>query len=318
MSIRSKIERHLKRIIKTCQCSLIIEPYIRLFGVKDKRNLKYRVSLCLIFNEEAPYLKEWLDFHLVIGVDHFYLYNNNSTDNYFPIIKPYIDKGIVTLIDWPQKQAQAECYKHCLETFKHETKWIGYIDADEFVCPKYANDINEWIKDYAKYPAVRIDWLQFGTNGLLNHDFSRNVIEQYFSCGEELWMGKTFVNTRYEVVNWNTQFFHHHSYVKYRILGIPCNVPAVNQFKKIRPMSTFKGYRYNSDSKKTIQINHYYSKSWDVFMAKTKKSDVFFTENPKTLETFFYRELKCINKDYTILRFLQKINLYQEKTPNYD
>ena len=313
MTIYNKIQKRIKFIADVWFYRLIVNPYIKLFGSQDKRKLKYRISLCLIFNEEAPYLKEWLDYHLTIGIDHFYLYNNNSTDDYYRIIKPYINKGIITLIDWPHKQAQAECYKHCLDTFKHETNWIGYIDADEFVCPKYANDINDWIKDYAKYPAIRIDWLQFGTNGLIEHNYSKNVIEQYFSCWEDLWMGKTFVNTRYEVTNWNTQYFHHHSYMKYRIMGIPCIVPAVNQFKEIRPISVFKGNRLNSDRRKTIQINHYYSKSWDVFISKTKKSDVFFTENPKTLESFFYRELKCINRDYTILRFIQKIKLFQNK-----
>lgn len=38
-----------------------------------------------MFYNEAKFLKEWLDYHLVIGVGHFYLYNNNSTDDYMPV-----------------------------------------------------------------------------------------------------------------------------------------------------------------------------------------------------------------------------------------
>lgn len=63
----------------------ICKGYIELFGKRDKRKLKYRISLCLIFNNEAPFLKEWLDYHIVVGIDHFYLYNNNSTDNYIDV-----------------------------------------------------------------------------------------------------------------------------------------------------------------------------------------------------------------------------------------
>ena len=58
--------------------------------------MKY-LSLCMNFKDEAPYLKEWLDFHILVGVDHFYLFNNNSSDNYEQIIKPYKEKGYITL-----------------------------------------------------------------------------------------------------------------------------------------------------------------------------------------------------------------------------
>ena len=39
---------------------------------------KYNVAVCAIFKNEAPYLKEWIEFNHLVGVEHFYLYNNNS------------------------------------------------------------------------------------------------------------------------------------------------------------------------------------------------------------------------------------------------
>src|SRR6187431_1294722 len=80
--------------------SLIIPLIIfvkRLFNKKAK-NYKYTVCLCGIFKNEAKFLDEWIQFHLVVGIDHFYLYNNNSDDNYYEILKPYIEKGFVDLI----------------------------------------------------------------------------------------------------------------------------------------------------------------------------------------------------------------------------
>lgn len=53
---------------------------------------QYKVSVCAIFKNEAPYLKEWIEFNRIVGVEHFYLYNNNSEDNYEEIIAPYIKK----------------------------------------------------------------------------------------------------------------------------------------------------------------------------------------------------------------------------------
>lgn len=304
----NKIYKRLQRIYATVICAMLYTPYIYVFGRKDKRKLKYNVSLCLIFNDEAPYLKEWLDYHLTIGVDHFYLYNDNSTDDYLSVLTPYINQGVVTLIQWEHRRAQAQCYRQCLETFRNETKWIGYIDADEFVCPLKTADINDWIKDYDRYPAVHIPWLQFGTSGLVNHDFSQNVIEQYFSCWGKYWMGKTFVNTRYEITNWDTLYFHHKSYMRYRVFGIPCSIPAVSADKIIRPMS---GKESSKTQSRSIQINHYFTKAWDVYMAKMKKPDVYFDKNPKSYDKFFSRETKCVDRNYSILRFLQKMRFMQ-------
>src|SRR5436190_22744853 len=62
---------------------------------------QYNLAVCAMFQNEARFLKEWLEFNILIGVEHFYLYNNYSTDNYLEILQPYIDAGIVDCIGWP-------------------------------------------------------------------------------------------------------------------------------------------------------------------------------------------------------------------------
>ena len=165
----------------------VCKGYIKMFGTHDRRKMKYQVSLCLIFKNEAPFLKEWLDYHLTVGVNHFYLYNNNSDDNYKEIVKPYVEKGIVTLIEWPYDHSQFKAYKHCYDNFRSETNWLSFLDADEFFVPKYADTIEEWLKPFDKYPAINIHWRMFGTGGKLEHDYCKNVIEQYFTCFDELY-----------------------------------------------------------------------------------------------------------------------------------
>ena len=39
---------------------------------------KHFLSVCAIFKNEGRFLKEWLDYYLLAGVDHFYLYDNGS------------------------------------------------------------------------------------------------------------------------------------------------------------------------------------------------------------------------------------------------
>ncbi len=304
---RNLWKNHLRPLMQNLFFNTVGQAGVKMFGTKDKRHLKYDVSLCLIFKDEGRFLKEWIDYHLTVGIDHFYLYDNNSTDNYSKVVEPYVQQGVVTLINWPYERAQVKCYKHCLETFCNETKWIGYIDADEFVCPKYAATITEWLASYAKYPAVMIDWLQFGTGGLVEHDYSRNVIEQYFSCWDDFWMGKSFVNTRYRISNWHTEYFHHHSYVYYHLFGIKVSMPAVNQWGFISPMSHGWGGGRHRVENSTIHINHYYTKAWNVYKEKMQRPDVYFAKNAKDERKLITREMRCTQRDYTILRFLQKM-----------
>ena len=63
--------------------------------------LMYNLVICAIFKNEARYLKEWVEYHRMVGVEHFYLYNNDSTDNYKEELKYYLDNNIVTLTDVP-------------------------------------------------------------------------------------------------------------------------------------------------------------------------------------------------------------------------
>ena len=81
---RQPIEKNVKYRIRSCVSVLYDWFYKLLFFLfaKKAESRKYEISICAIFKNEAPFLKEWLEFHLMLGIDHFYLYNNNSEDDY--------------------------------------------------------------------------------------------------------------------------------------------------------------------------------------------------------------------------------------------
>lgn len=143
---------------------------LNLIFPREKRNLKYNVSVCAIFKDEAKYLREWIEFHKIVGIEHFYLYNNFSTDDYLSVLTPYIDSGLVTLIDWPVMQGQMSAYRNCVERFQNETQWIGFIDIDEFVCPNSFDKIGDFLEQFKKRPIVIIYWRYFGSSGILERD----------------------------------------------------------------------------------------------------------------------------------------------------
>jgi hypothetical protein len=136
-----------------------------------EKTKKYQLSICSLFKNEAKYLKEWIEYHLLAGVEHFYLYNNNSTDRYYNVLRPYIRKGIVTLINWPDYlgdydekntfiwalSTQVTAYENALKwRALHETEWLALLDVNEYITPIKDNKITDIIKKHKNFPGIAI------------------------------------------------------------------------------------------------------------------------------------------------------------------
>lgn len=266
---------------------------------------KYNVTICGIFKDEAPYLKEWIEFHLIAGVDHFYLYNNLSSDHYMEVLQEYIERGVVDLIDWPMPQTQLKAYADCISRFQNEAKWIGFIDIDEFVVPVKKNDIYSLLEKYeTKFPAVIIYWKLFGSSGKIDRFVSGLVTEDFIQCWEKYdEVGKCFFNTNYTLdpQHKRCHVFHHFLWAKYK--GI--SMPPANCMGKIcvRP----NVHRVSTDVF-PIQINHYFTKSYEEYTMKKRKGDVFYKENPHESDEYFYRhDMLCQTADYRIFKYMIKL-----------
>lgn len=149
---------------------------------------QYDLSICLIFQNEAPYLKEWIEFHRLLGVDHFYLYNNLSTDNYQQVLKPYIRKGIVDLVEWPHPadnvqewdKIQVAAYQHAWLKAIGQTKWLAFLDSDEFLFPVRHTNLPKFLTRYEKenhIGGVCVNWVMYGTSGVKKIPEDKLLIE---------------------------------------------------------------------------------------------------------------------------------------------
>lgn len=135
---------------------------------------KYYLTVAALFQNEGPYLKEWIEYHRLLGVDHFYLINNLSTDHYREVLEPYIAENLVELIDWPtatthQKdfvKMQVAVYSHILTTKKRETRWLALIDIDEFLLPRNGASLPQFLKGYESFGGLVINWQMFGTSNV--------------------------------------------------------------------------------------------------------------------------------------------------------
>jgi hypothetical protein len=132
---------------------------------------KYKLSVCALFKNEAMYLKEWLEYHQMVGVDHFYLYDNGSRDGSRGILLPYIRNGIVTLTHWPDGvknsdeenlqhwvlSTQLPAYENAIKRFAiHDSEWLAFLDIDEFLVPVAGNTVGEVLANYNRAPGVEL------------------------------------------------------------------------------------------------------------------------------------------------------------------
>lgn len=152
---------------------------------KKQQKKTYQLAACLLFQNEAPYLKEWIEYHQLIGFEHFYLYNNESTDNYLEVLSPYIKRGLVELqqVEGPCANQseflvkQIGAYREALKKAAGKVKWLALIDADEFIVPIQKDRLMDVLKDYEQYGGVYINWQMFGTSGYQSIPEGKLMIE---------------------------------------------------------------------------------------------------------------------------------------------
>jgi hypothetical protein len=133
----------------------------------------YELSIATIFKDEGPYLQEWIEYHRMVGVEHFWLYNDASKDNWQDVLQPYISAGIVEVIDWPVPtfkhfiECQRNAFRDALKKSIGITKWLALIDIDEFLIPAKEKTVTECLKkNFADAAGVYINWRHFGTGGI--------------------------------------------------------------------------------------------------------------------------------------------------------
>jgi len=159
------------------------------FSSKPKKN---NLSICAVIRNEAKYLKEWIEFHRLIGVDHFYLYDNNSTDRLYKALNPYIKKGLVTLIHWPDLlgpideshaylwalSTQIPAYENAIK-FKaiKETKWLALLNTDEYLVPVESYAMEELLEKYDSFPGIILSTDIFDASKVNLSPPNRMVIE---------------------------------------------------------------------------------------------------------------------------------------------
>lgn len=127
------------------------------------------IAIVAIVKDEAPYIKEWLDYHILLGVSHFYIYDNDSKDNLLAVLRPYREAGIVIYHRAIGYNTQLPVYRDALKRYRTDCRYMGIIDIDEFLLPLQGTrllPLLDQLMDKSDHAAgIAINWKSFGSSG---------------------------------------------------------------------------------------------------------------------------------------------------------
>ncbi|MEX1346018.1 MAG: glycosyltransferase family 92 protein [Candidatus Limnocylindrales bacterium] len=223
---------------------------------------RFDVSVMAILKDEAPNMEEWLCHHMAIGVDHFFLYDNGSTDELHDVLKPYADHGVVTTIYFPMRGLQRDANNHVVRFFGDTTEWIAYVDIDEFLVPERDESIGDVLARFPEAEQVLVSRKEFcysgnrtPVGGLVTESY-REYSEHVPRMGTDEILAKPIIRPRGTArVGIHNAFTVHGRTVN--TAGEPTSEEA----------TVIEDPTYAN-----LQMNHYFTKSWAEFQAKRTRA----------------------------------------------
>jgi hypothetical protein len=141
------------------------------------------LSLACIVKDEDHAIEEWVAFHLSVGVEFLVVVDNGPSEALPDILAPYRQAGVVELVTFTARgEQQQQAYERVIKKMAGKTRWLGFIDIDEFLFPSIADSLPEVLTEFDDYAGVSVNWVSFGSSG---HDKSPEgfVIENFTERG---------------------------------------------------------------------------------------------------------------------------------------
>jgi hypothetical protein len=258
--------------------------------------------LTLIKNEHE-YLDEWIRYHINLGINHLFIFEDYDSDSHEEICSKYSEVTLSNIkevidIEMVEKRRNHIIFKRQVEYIKsalsyiHENfnyDWCFYIDADEYITIDGSyNNINEVLKEYDNYDAICLNWKVYGANGLIHKpDYTKKgIIETYTKPCELQHIDKCFwhqsVKTVYNMNNFTNKTFYSECLPSLKINWCKTN--------------------YTQDKKTLVYdkmfLRHYITKSWEEYVWKLKTRGMFYN-NHRKYDSFFEMnsDMKSMRKE---------------------
>lgn len=232
---------------------------------------RHGVAIAATVKNEADYIADWAIFHRAVGVRHFYIYDDGSSDNGIAILRGILGPDELTVIPWISRMVdlrekkplngQVIAYTHAILNFGGNYRWMAFIDVDEFLLPKKGKTVEEALAGVGNFPNISLPWHMFATSG--HKTKPKGSILRNFTL-----RGRDPITRKKNAMN-------------FKCIVDPCEVTEVSvhlfgtrEFGELT--SNDAGFRATRRNRKrpefysagNLQLNHYYSKSEEELRAK--------------------------------------------------
>lgn len=171
----------------------------RTTTLKEVKPLFFLAICTAVGPRNAYYLDEWIAFHLIAGVDQFFLRLDAAVDNATRrVVDRWVARQIITLFELhgnPEDENAVvlrpdvfmnKVAARCYDIVAPSTHWMALIDTDEFMFPQHGCSIAEKIHEacHNRLPTVVLWWTMFGSSHLTDRSEGANlVIEDFLRNG---------------------------------------------------------------------------------------------------------------------------------------
>jgi len=209
---------------------------------------------------ESDYIEEWVKYHLYIGFDYIYLYDNEDVPTYEKLLIKYLDN--IKVIHLPGNNYSKGVQYVALDNFinsymnKDTITHIAHIDIDEFIVLKKHNNIKEFINEYiiGDCAGIGINWRFFGDSGHTAKT-SNSVLSRFTKCEKD---GNKHVKTLFNKEYFKKFDIHHIEFINgYYTKSIKGNI-IKGPFNDLIDLSI-------------IQLNHYKCKTIEEWLITSKR-----------------------------------------------
>lgn len=248
-----------------------------------------KCAICAIAKNENDYVNDWVKYHIDLGFDEIYLFDNNDpTVEYVGnrIDKNYINKVIIIPVNHFkrfQKKAYNDMYKH----FGKDFDWTAFIDLDEYFILNKHNNIKDFLSTIKpNIECVRLNWQIYGDDGILNGDITIPVYKRIVKKLNHPFNthGKCIVRGNFNNVVFNS--------VHYPTINNKMPIQCLPSGKRLNNLAKID---LNTTEYHIAYLAHYITKTWEEFKKqKLNRTDAALS---RILSINYFKE---INKNTKI------------------
>ena len=254
-----------------------------------------------VIKDEHEYLDEWIQYHLNLGINHIFIFEDIESESHKDICIKYCDKVSLYSVDLLLKKINKQHFKNWFEQRQaiynkegiwwikenYNYDWCFYIDCDEYITLENDNEtLNKVLNKYCDYDVVILNWQNYNANGYIKKpDYNQKcIIETYTqicnkSIHDSIWKSTKLM---YKLTNLKKYYIR-----STHLCSQLCKWCKTDYSQELHQ------FIY-----KNIYLRHYITKSWEEYVWKLKNRGMFFPKHRNYNEFFeMNQDMKYIKEE---------------------